>query len=292
MIKSMTGYGSAKITGEGITVSVELKSVNNRYLETSVRLPRVYLALEEEIKNVIKQHISRGKVDIFISIDSSELDSVDVSVNQKLAKAYIDAFRGLSTDFELPFDITAGMMGRLPDVLKIEKTEADNSYISNVLMEALSSAVADFDSMRAREGEKLLNDIRSRLAVILDTVDQIENRSAETVSAYRNRLEQKMNEVLNGTGIDETRILTEAAIFADHIAIDEETVRLRSHISQMDGFLETGSPVGKKMDFLIQEFNREANTIGSKCQNSDVAHIVVDLKSEIEKIREQIQNIE
>ena len=292
MIKSMTGYGSAKITGEGITVSVELKSVNNRYLETSVRLPRVYLALEEEIKNVIKQHISRGKVDIFISIDSSELDSVDVSVNQKLAKAYIDAFRGLCTDFELPFDITAGMMGRLPDVLKIEKTEADNSYISNVLMEALSGAVADFDSMRAREGEKLLNDIRSRLAVILDTVGQIENRSAETVSAYRNRLEQKMNEVLNGTGVDETRILAEAAIFADHIAIDEETVRLRSHISQMDGFLETGSPIGKKMDFLIQEFNREANTIGSKCQNSDVAHIVVDLKSEIEKIREQIQNIE
>ena len=292
MIKSMTGYGSSKITDEGITVSVELKSVNNRYLETSVRLPRVYLALEEEIKNVIKEHISRGKVDVFISIDSSELDTVDVSINQKLARAYLSAFKALSTDFDIPFDITSGMIGRLSDVLKIEKTEADNSFISKVLSAAVNDAVTDFDAMRAREGEKLLNDIRGRLGTILEIVSQIEQRASETVSAYRSRLEQKMKEVLSGTGIDEARILAEAAVFADHIAIDEETVRLRSHISQMENFLETGSPIGKKMDFLIQEFNREANTIGSKCQNSDVAHIVVDLKSEIEKIREQIQNIE
>ena len=292
MIKSMTGYGSAKVTDENITASVELKSVNNRYLETSVKLPRLYLALEEQIKDVIKKHISRGKVDVFITIDSSAADSVEVTVNEKLAQAYIDAFRTISSEFDIPFDATAGMVGKIPDVLKIEKTEADNDIISRVLSSAVDAAVADFDAMRIREGQKLLNDIQGRLSVILDYVRQIEIKAPETVIAYRSRLEQKMNEVLSASGVDEARILSEAAIYADHIAVDEETVRLRSHISQMESFLETGSPIGKKMDFLVQEFNREANTIGSKCQNSDVAHIVVDLKSEIEKIREQIQNIE
>ncbi len=288
----MTGYGSAKYTSDGITVSVELKSVNNRYLETSVRLPRVYLSLEEEIKNTVKQHISRGKVDVFITIDSSEADSVSVSVNRKLAQSYVDAFREIGELFSIPFDITSSMMGRLPDVFTVEKTEADNSIISGILSEALLAAVEDFDSMRTREGNKLLADIHSRLETIRLIVDQIELNAEETLTAYRNRLEQKMNEVLSSSGIDEGRILSEAAIFADRIAIDEETVRLRSHICQMESFLEIGSPIGKKMDFLIQEFNREANTIGSKCQNSDVAHTVVELKSEIEKIREQIQNIE
>ena len=292
MIKSMTGYGGARLSIDGISVSVELKSVNNRYLETSVRLPRVYLSLEEEIKNIIRQHISRGKIDVFISIDSSELDTIDVSVNQKLAQSYLNAFRSLSSELEIPFDVTSGMLGKLPDVLKVEKIEADNSAVSGVLSAAMIEAVADFDAMREREGYKLYSDIRCRLSVIQDFINEIESRAAETVVAYRNRLEQKMSEVLAATGIDDQRILAEAALYADHIAIDEETVRLRSHISQMESFLESGSPVGKKMDFLIQEFNREANTIGSKCQNSEVAHIVVDLKSEIEKIREQIQNIE
>ena len=235
----MTGYGAAKVSADGITVSVDLKSVNNRYLETSVRLPRVYLSLEEDIKNVVKQHISRGKVDVFITIDSSEADSVSVSINRKLAGSYVEAFREISELFSLPFDITSGMVGRIPEVFTVEKTEADNGIVSGILFEALRAAVEDFTS-----------------------------------------------------GVDETRILSEAAIFADRIAIDEETVRLRSHISQMENFFEAGSPIGKKMDFLIQEFNREANTIGSKCQNSDIAHTVVELKSEIEKIREQIQNIE
>ena len=292
MIKSMTGYGSAKITADGISVSVELKSVNNRYLETSVRLPRVYLSLEEDIKAVIKEHISRGKVDVFITIDSSQLDTVNVTVNQKLAQAYIEAFRGISDSFSVPFDITAGMVGRLPDVFSIEKTEADNSFITKVLSAAVNDAVADFDAMRLREGAKLFTDVQTRLGTISAMVDEIEAKAGDTLIQYRNRLEQKMNEVLSGTNIEESRILAEAAIFADRVAIDEETVRLRSHISQMEKFLETGSPIGKKMDFLIQEFNREANTIGSKCQNSEIAHTVVDLKSEIEKIREQIQNIE
>ena len=292
MIKSMTGYGAAKVSADGITVSVDLKSVNNRYLETSVRLPRVYLSLEEEIKNVVKQSISRGKVDVFITIDSSAADSVSVSINSRLAGAYVDAFREISDLFSLPFDITSGMVGRIPDVFAVEKTEADNGVVSGILFEALQAAVDDFNSMRAREGDKLLADVRERLRTIGGIVDKIELKSEETLIVYRSRLTQKMVEVLSASGIDEARILSEAAIFADRIAIDEETVRLRSHISQMESFFDAGSPIGKKMDFLIQEFNREANTIGSKCQNSDIAHIVVDLKSEIEKIREQIQNIE
>ncbi len=288
----MTGYGAAKVSADGITVSVDLKSVNNRYLETSVRLPRVYLSLEEDIKNVVKQHISRGKVDVFITIDSSEADSVSVSINRKLAGSYVEAFREISELFSLPFDITSGMVGRIPEVFTVEKTEADNGIVSGILFEALRGAVEDFNSMRAREGEKLLTDIRKRLQTIGGIVDRIELKAEETLIAYRSRLTQKMTEVLSSSGVDETRILSEAAIFADRIAIDEETVRLRSHISQMENFFEAGSPIGKKMDFLIQEFNREANTIGSKCQNSDIAHTVVELKSEIEKIREQIQNIE
>ena len=292
MIKSMTGYGAAKVSADGITVSVDLKSVNNRYLETSVRLPRVYLSLEEDIKNVVKQHISRGKVDVFITIDSSEADSVSVSINRKLAGSYVEAFREISELFSLPFDITSGMVGRIPEVFTVEKTEADNGIVSGILFETLRAAVEDFNSMRAREGDKLLTDIRERLQTIGGIVDRIELKAEETLVAYRSRLTQKMTEVLSSSGVDETRILSEAAIFADRIAIDEETVRLRSHISQMENFFEAGSPIGKKMDFLIQEFNREANTIGSKCQNSDIAHTVVELKSEIEKIREQIQNIE
>ena len=288
----MTGYGAAKVSADGITVSVDLKSVNNRYLETSVRLPRVYLSLEEDIKNVVKQHISRGKVDVFITIDSSEADSVSVSINRKLAGSYVEAFREISELFSLPFDITSGMVGRIPEVFTVEKTEADNGIVSGILFEALRAAVEDFNLMRAREGEKLLTDIRKRLQTIGGIVDRIELKAEETLIAYRSRLTQKMTEVLSSSGVDETRILSEAAIFADRIAIDEETVRLRSHISQMENFFEAGSPIGKKMDFLIQEFNREANTIGSKCQNSDIAHTVVELKSEIEKIREQIQNIE
>ena len=292
MIKSMTGYGSAKLSSGEISVSIELKSVNNRYLETSVRIPRTFLALEDEIKNTVRQHISRGKVDLFLTIDSSEADAFGVKMNNRLAEAYVGAFRELSDRYKLPFDLTALSLGRMPDVISVEKEETDNEQISAVLHQALQEALADFDAMRCREGEKLKADILSRVDTIESIVSSIEEAAPETVTAYRERLTQKMEEVLQGKGIDENRILQEAAVYADRIAVDEETVRLRSHISQMKSFLESGSPIGKKMDFLIQEFNREANTIGSKCQNSAIAHVVVDLKAEIEKIREQIQNIE
>lgn len=292
MIRSMTGYGSAKGSVNGLEITVELKSVNNRYLDTSVRLPRSFLFAEEAVKAAVQRHISRGKVDVFVSVDSSEAGDVTVKVNEALLKSYVDALKHIAEEYSLQDDVTASNLGRFPDVLSVEKKEMDADAISACIAEVAERALSDFDQMREREGEKLRDDVLSRLGTIESFVAKVEEESPKTVAEYRARLEAKMAEVLNGAGIDENRILAEAAIFADHIAVDEETVRLRSHMAQLRTMMNGGSPVGRKTDFLIQEFNREANTIGSKCQNSEIAHVVVDLKSEIEKIREQIQNIE
>lgn len=292
MIKSMTGYGSAKGTVEGLEISVELKSVNNRYLDTSVRLPRSFLFAEELIKSRVQSHISRGKVDVFVSVDSSQAGDMSVKVNESLLKGYLDAIGHIAEEYRLPMDLTALSVSRFPDVLTVEKKDLDAEAISEGMSGIVEQALEDFDAMRLREGEKLRDDVLSRLETISALVQTVEEKAPETVAEYRRRLEQKMAEVLGTAGIDENRILAEAAIFADHIAVDEETVRLRSHMSQLRTMIDGNSPTGRKIDFLIQEFNREANTIGSKCQNSQIAHVVVDLKSEIEKVREQIQNIE
>lgn len=292
MIKSMTGYGSAKGTVEGLEVQVELKSVNNRYLDTSVRLPRSFLFAEEMVKSGVQRHISRGKVDVFVSVDASGAGDMTVRVNEGLLKGYVEAVRHIAQEYGLADDLTAQSVSRFPDVLTVEKKDLDAEAISAGMEKIVEQALRDFDAMRLREGEKLREDVLSRLAAIDALVRRVEETAPETVAAYRARLEQKMAEVLGSAGIDENRILAEAAIYADHIAVDEETVRLRSHMSQMTGMINGESPIGRKLDFLIQEFNREANTIGSKCQNSEIAHVVVELKSEIEKIREQIQNIE
>lgn len=292
MIKSMTGYGSAKGQTGGLEITVELKSVNNRYLDTSVRLPRSFLFAEDAVKSAVQAHISRGKVDVFVSIDTSLADDMTVKVNEPLLKGYIEAIRHISEEYSLANDLTALSVSRFPDVLSVEKKDLDAEAISAALCEVTERALCDFDAMRLREGEKLRDDVLSRLETIDALVSTVERESPKTVAEYRSRLEQKMAEVLGTTGIDESRILAEAALFADHIAVDEETVRLRSHMAQLRTMINGNSPTGRKIDFLIQEFNREANTIGSKCQNSDIAHVVVDLKSEIEKIREQIQNIE
>ena len=292
MIKSMTGYGSAKGTVEGLEITVELKSVNNRYLDTSVRLPRSFLFAEEAIKSAVQSHISRGKVDVFVSVDSSAAGDMTVKVNEPLLKGYIEAIRHISEEYSLANDMTALSVSRFPDVLSVEKKDLDAEAISAGICTIAEEALRDFDAMRQREGAKLRDDVLSRLETIDRLVSTVEHEAPKTVAEYRKRLEQKMQEVLGSTGIDENRILAEAAIFADHIAVDEETVRLRSHMSQLITMIKGNSPTGRKIDFLIQEFNREANTIGSKCQNSQIAHVVVDLKSEIEKIREQIQNIE
>ena len=292
MIKSMTGYGSAKGTVDGLEISVELKSVNNRYLDTSIRLPRSFLFAEEPIKSKVQSHISRGKVDVFVSVDASQAGDMVVKVNEALLKGYLEAIGHISREYGLPQDLTALSISRFPDVLTVEKKDLDAEAISAGILDVVERALQDHDLMRLREGEKLREDVLSRLETIRSLVETVEEKAPATVADYRMRLEQKMEEVLGATGIDENRILAEAAIFADHIAVDEETVRLRSHMSQLESMISGNSPIGRKIDFLIQEFNREANTIGSKCQNSQIARVVVDLKSEIEKIREQIQNIE
>ena len=292
MIKSMTGYGSAKGTVEGFEICVELKSVNNKFLDTSVRLPRSFLFAEETVKQAVQSHISRGKVDVFVTVDSSGTDDVVVKVNEPLLKGYIDAMRHISEEYGLTFDLSALSAGKLPDVLCVEKKELCAEAVAEGIREITENALNDFDMMREKEGTKLHEDVLCKLETINELVGIIERNSPKTVAEYRERLTQKLNEVLDSSGIDESRIITEAAIFADKIAVDEETVRLRSHMEQLKSMLSAGSPIGRKIDFLMQEFNREANTTGSKCQNAEIAHVVVDLKSEIEKIREQIQNIE
>ena len=292
MIKSMTGYGSAKGAVEGIEVSVELKSVNNKFLDTSVRLPRSFIFAEETVKAAVQSHISRGKVDVFVTVDTSMADDMVVRVNEPLLKGYIDALQHIAGEYALPNDISVMSVSRFPDILSVEKKELDADAVAEGIKSIAEQALQDFDSMRIREGEKLRNDVLLKLENIESFVGIVEESAPKTVTEYREKLLQKLNEVLGSAGVDENRIITEAAVFADKVAVDEETVRLRSHIAQLRTMLETGSPIGRKIDFLMQEFNREANTIGSKCQNSDIAHVVVDLKSEIEKIREQIQNIE
>ncbi len=291
-IKSMTGYGGAKGVVEGLNVSVELKSVNNKFLDVSVRMPRGFLFAEDAVRSAVGKHISRGKVDVFLTVDASQAEDTVVRVNEPLARAYVEAVKAIGEAHDLPADLTALSVARFPDVLSVEKAEADQEKVTEGLTALMEQALEEYDAMRLREGEQLRQDVETRLATIESLVAVVEERAPETVEAYHQRLRQKLEAVLEGKDIDEARIVTECAIFADHIAVDEETVRLHSHLSQMRQMLGKGSPFGRKADFLIQEFNREANTIGSKCQNAEIAKVVVDLKSEIEKIREQIQNIE
>ena len=292
MIRSMTGYGCAKAKVAGLSLSLELRSVNNRFLDLSIKLPRGFLFAETAMKSYLQERISRGKVDAFLTLDSAEDDRTRISVNQKLASAYRNAIHSIGTELNLSTVISALDIARLPDVLSLEKEEFNQDEIIRDLYPLVNAAVDDFNAMRIREGEKLQADLELKAKRIEDLVNAIELKVPMTVKAYRDRLETKLREVLSDTAIAEDRIVAETAIFADRVATDEETVRLRSHLAQLQKLLSEGSPVGRKLDFLIQEFNREANTIGSKCQDSDIAYLVVDLKSEIEKIREQIQNIE
>ena len=292
MIKSMTGYGGAKGSAEGLSVSIELKSVNNRYLDVSVKLPRTMLFAEEPIKAAVGRHISRGKVDVFVTVDQSASDDMEVRVNEPLLKGYIEALSAAAEKFGLQNDMTVMSLCRLPDVLSTDRREIDSSALMTGITEILERALTEYDAMRLREGEKLRDDVLARLETISRLTGVVEENAPKTVAEYRARLEQKLQEVLATANIDESRVLTEAAIFADKVAVDEETVRLRSHIRQYRDILEKNEPVGRKLDFLTQELNRETNTIGSKAQELAITRMVVDMKAEIEKIREQIQNIE
>ncbi len=298
MVKSMTGYGRGEETAQGTTVTVELRAVNNRYLDCTVKMPRTHIFAEDALKELVQSKVSRGKVDVFVNVAHEGGDDVTVTVNESLARAYVRAMLQLERlgaeegNRTILSDYKTADLARFPDVLTVEKKEEDQDHVKALLLAALDRALDDFNTMRAREGEKLKADILGRADTIESLTAKVEQRSPETVKEYRNRLEVKMQEVLQNTQIDESRLLTEAAIFADKVAVDEETVRLHSHLSQLRELLGKGGAVGRKLDFLIQEFNREANTIGSKCSDIQIARIVVDIKAEIEKIREQVQNIE
>jgi len=301
MVKSMTGYGRGEMTAGNLTATVEVKSVNNRYLDCGVKLPRSCLYAEDAIKARVAAQVNRGKVDVFVNLAYTGEEDCTVRVNEPLALAYMQSMKKLY-DLDPTFVGQGGKMAdlhyslaelaRFPDVLIVEKQEADQEAVKSVILEALDMALVGLSDMRANEGRRLAQDLMSRADRIDQLVDIVEERSPDTVAEYRMKLEAKMREVLESTQIDEARIVTEAAIFADKVAVDEETVRLHSHIEQMREMLEDGGPIGRKLDFLIQEFNREANTIGSKCSDLAIARKVVDIKAEIEKIREQAQNIE
>ena len=292
MIKSMTGYGRAVAAVNGREFTVELRSVNNRYLDCSVRLPRILSFGEDAVKQAVKNAVSRGKVDVFISVRSENGDEVQVNLNKAVLESYLTAMRQMVTEFGVTDDISVSSVSRLPEVFTLEKPQVDEEQLLADMMSVVEKALEGYDAMRKTEGEALDRDLRSRGNTILELVGIVEQGNAQTVIDYRTRLENKLKEVLGNTAIDESRILTEAAIFADKVAVDEETVRLRSHLQQMNSMLTTGGAVGRKLDFLLQEMNREANTIGSKCTDVNLARVVVDIKAELEKIREQTQNIE
>ena len=292
MIKSMTGYGRAVETVNGREFTVELRSVNNRYLDCSVKMPRGVSFAEEAVKQAVKQAVSRGKVDVFISVKSENSDDTKISLNASVLEGYLSAMRRMVTDFGVRDDISVSTVSRLPEVFTVEKPEVDEEQLKADLMSVVAKALEGYNAMRITEGKALDADLRSRGNTIAELVSQVEAGNGQTVIDYRTRLENKLKEVLANTSIDESRILTEAAIFADKVAVDEETVRLRSHLEQMNTMLSGGGAVGRKLDFLLQEMNREANTIGSKCTDVRLARIVVDIKAELEKIREQSQNIE
>ncbi|MEG2454611.1 MAG: YicC/YloC family endoribonuclease [Oscillospiraceae bacterium] len=292
MIQSMTGYGRGEATLHGRGIVVEVRAVNNRYLDCTVKMPRAYIFAEDALKTEVQRGVSRGKVDVFVTVADAAADRVNVSVNKAVAEGYVQALRSLQGAYGLRDDISTALVAGFPDVLVLEKAKEDTEAISADLCAVLGIALKDFDAMRRREGAKLTEDLLHRAETIEGLMAFVEERSPKTVAEYRARLEGKMAEVLGNTQLDEGRILTEAAIFADKIAVDEETVRLHSHLAQLRELLEKGGAVGRKLDFLVQEFNREANTIGSKCNDIEITRHVVEIKAEIEKIREQVQNIE
>ena len=292
MIKSMTGYGRALGEYPDRQITVEVRSVNNRYLDCGVRLPRLYGFAEDAVRQCVKQHISRGKVDVYVSVSLTGGGSETVCLNRSAVEGYLAAMRQIAADYGVRDDVAVSTLSRLPDVFSVEKPEEDEDLLKTQLLAVLDLALTKYDAMRAAEGEAMAKDLLAKADGIAEMVTAIETRSPATVTEYRERLYAKMQEVLASTAVDEARILTEAAIYADKVAVDEETVRLRSHLKQLRAMLGQSEPIGRKLDFLMQEINRETNTIGSKCSNLEISEIVVNLKAELEKIREQIQNIE
>lgn len=292
MLRSMTGYGRSEEIAGGCHIVFEIRSVNHKFFEFSSRLPRGYQFLEDKLKAYTHSRVSRGKVDVFLQIENLEESNVGVLVNHSLASAYVEALEELKDRYCLPDGVTLSILSRYPDIFSVHKAPEDEDAVWEAVKRAIEPALASFLSMREAEGQRLMDDVLEKAARIEVMVEEVEKSTPETVREYQQRLRQKIEELLGDKQIDEQRLLTEVALFADKVAVDEETVRLKSHLRQFRQLVEVGEPVGRKMDFLVQEMNREANTIGSKSQNSKIAYLVVDMKSEIEKIREQVQNIE
>lgn len=292
MVRSMTGYGRCQELADGMDITVEIKAVNHRYFEYASRLPRAYGFLDDKLKSYLQGTIRRGKVDVNVYIEAADAPGSTVAVNHTLARGYLDALKEIAQTYGLRDDVTASALSRYPDVLIVHREEADEEAVWQAVRGVAETALARFVEMREREGEKLKEDILSRAQAILAAVEKVEERSPQTVKEHMDKVAARMQELLGTASVDEQRLLTEAAIFADKIAVAEETVRLRSHLEQLGQMLEGDEAVGRKLDFLVQEMNREANTIGSKAQDVTLARIVVDIKAEIEKIREQIQNLE
>jgi len=292
LIRSMTGYGRATKIAAGYTITIELRSVNHRYFDCTVRAPRVFVYMEEPVKARLQKAVARGKVDVFVTLEAGEDSGLKVELNLAAADSYVAALKELKERYSLDGKIELMSLARFPEVFTVEKAEADEDELLAAVLSTLDEALEGYIEMSAREGENLAADILARAAGILEAVDRIEARSEAAVADYREKLLARMKDLLASVTIDESRILTEAAIYADKTAITEEAVRLRSHVAQLRELFAAGGQVGRKLDFLIQEFNREANTIGSKGNDVELAREVVDLKAEIEKIREQVQNIE
>ncbi len=292
MIKSMTGYGRAEETVDSMNIVVEIKSVNHRYFEFFAKVPRVYGFLEEKLKAFINSLVSRGKIECYVSIECLEDSETQIVVNKALAEGYLNAVKTLAEDYSIDGTISAMTLSRYPDVLSVHKAADDEEKIWNAVKVVAKDAIDKFINMRQVEGEKLKADVLSRADYIIECVEFVEERSPQTVKEYNEKLKVRIQELIGDAAVDEQRLLNEAAIYADKIAVAEETVRLRSHISQLRTFLEADEAIGRKLDFLVQEINREANTIGSKAQDVEIAKRVISIKAEVEKIREQIQNIE
>ena len=292
MIKSMTGYGRAVGVFADKQITVELRSVNNRYLDCAVKLPRLCAFCEDAVKQAVKQSVTRGKADVFVTVNMTQSSDVSIGLNKPVLEGYLAAMKVMADSYPVRDDISVSTLSRLPDVFTVEKAEQDEDELKAQLLGVVAEALGNYDAMRRTEGEALARDLSAKVDFILEKVAFVEQRSPQTVAEYRQKLLARMREVLDTVAVDEARILTEAAIFADEVAVDEETVRLRSHLDQLRAMLGSKEPIGRKLDFLMQEINRETNTIGSKCSDLEIARVVVDIKAELEKIREQIQNIE
>lgn len=292
MLRSMTGYGRAQQTVDGYSILVEIKSVNHRFLEFTARVPRLYGYIEEKLKALVQTAVSRGKVDIFVTVDPVDGTDSDVMLNTRVAAGYIAALRELSSRFGLKDDITVSSVARFADIFTVSRPPEKEETVWNAVRPVAERALNGLVAMRQAEGRRLCGDIAARAQTIRALVEQAERRSPETVEEYRRRLTAHMQEILRDAAVDESRILTEAALYADKVSVTEETVRLKSHLKQMETMIAGGDAAGRRLDFLMQEMNREANTIGSKACDVEMAGIVVDIKAELEKIREQIQNIE